>query len=93
MASQALVTPGGLSGSLDQLDAASPAAAPVLLRGHSRQDSYGRRAVGLVRPTSMASKETIKRRRKTATDYENVVKKDAKIFEAMEVEKRPKVVV
>ena len=45
-----------------------------------------RRMVGVVRPTSVASEDTITRRSVTAANYENIVKKDRKIFENIGVE-------
>jgi len=85
MTAQALNPPA------DTPDGEIPKLPPRL--GHMRQDSkdYGRR-VGVVKPniTSVPSIETIKRRRKTAQDYENVVKKEAQIFEC---KKRPAVAV
>ena len=48
-----------------------------------------RRMVGVVRPTSVASEDTINRRSVTAANYENIVKKDRKIFETIGVERRP----
>ena len=50
-----------------------------------------RRMVGVVRPTSVASEDTITRRSVTAANYENIVKKDRKIFENIGVERRPAV--
>ena len=50
-----------------------------------------RRMVGVVRPTSIASEATIHRRSATASHYENVVKKDRKIFETIGVERKPAV--
>ena len=50
-----------------------------------------RRMVGVVRPTSVASEATITRRSVTAANYENIVKKDRKIFENIGVERRPAV--
>jgi len=52
-----------------------------------------RRLVGVVRPTSIASEDTILRRRLTARNYENVVKKDTKIFECIGVERKPAVAI
>ena len=48
-----------------------------------------RRMVGVVRPTSIASEATIYRRSMTASNYENIVKKDRKIFETIGVERKP----
>ena len=50
-----------------------------------------RRMVGVVRPTSFASQATIHRRSMAAINYENVVKKDRKIFENISVERKPAV--
>eukprot|EP00092_Neocalanus_flemingeri_P001614 GFUD01001721.1.p1 GENE.GFUD01001721.1~~GFUD01001721.1.p1 ORF type:complete len:1837 (+),score=416.06 GFUD01001721.1:479-5989(+) len=52
-----------------------------------------RRLVGVVRPTSIASEDTILRRRNTARNYENVVKKDTKIFECIGVERKPAIAI
>jgi len=52
-----------------------------------------RRLVGVVRPTSIASEDTILRRRLTARNYENIVKKDTKIFECIGVERKPAVAI
>ena len=48
-----------------------------------------RRMVGVVRPTSIASEATIQRRSLMVTNYENVVKKDRRIFECIGVERKP----
>ena len=50
-----------------------------------------RRLVGVVRPTSIASEATVHRRSLAATNYENIVKKDRKIFETIGVERKPAV--
>ena len=50
-----------------------------------------RRMVGVVRPTSIASEATIQRRSLMVTNYENVVKKDRRIFECIGVERKPAV--
>ena len=52
-----------------------------------------RRIVGVVRPTSFASEATIHRRSLAASQYENVVKKDRKIFETIGVERKPAVAI
>jgi len=52
-----------------------------------------KRLVGVVRPTSIASEDTILRRRLTARNYENVVKKERKIFECIGIERKPAIAI
>ena len=52
-----------------------------------------RRMVGVVRPTSIASEATIQRRSMMVASYENVVKKDRRIFECIGAERKPAIAI